>query len=134
MRVTIVHETVYRYESPAHYSVQYLRLSPRSTGRQKVISWKLEAPAPVRHWVDTFGNDAHLLVVDRPHAEIRVRARGDVEVHDTPVVEDAGPQSLDVYLRTTPLTAPDAALSAFAQDFRAPIESDRKEGLLKLMG
>jgi transglutaminase-like putative cysteine protease len=133
MRVTIVHETVYRYESPAHYSVQYLRLSPRSTGRQKVISWKLEAPAPVRHWVDTFGNDAHLLVVDRPHAEIRVRAKGDVEVLDTPAAEDVGPQSLDVYLRATALTSPDAALTSFARDFRGSIEGDRKEGLLKLM-
>jgi transglutaminase-like putative cysteine protease len=134
MRVTIVHETVYRYESPAHYSVQYLRLSPRTTGRQKVISWKLEAPAPVRHWVDTFGNDSHLLVVDRPHAEIRVRARGDVEVHETPVVEEAGPQSLDVYLRMTPLTAPDTSLAAFANDFRGITDKDRQEGLQKMMG
>src|SRR5258706_222858 len=135
MRVTIVHETVYRYESPAHYSVQYLRLSPRSTGRQKVISWKLEAPGPVRHWVDTFGNDSHLLVVDRPHAEIRVRARGDVEVYETPqVVEDAGPQSLDVYLRATPLTAADPSLAAFANDFRGTFDKDRRECLLKMMG
>jgi transglutaminase-like putative cysteine protease len=133
MRVTIVHETVYRYESPAHYSVQYLRLSPRSTGRQKVISWKIEAPAPVRHWVDTFGNDAHLLVVDRPHDEIRVRAKGDVEVLDTQSVDEVGPQGLDVYLRTTPLTSPDAALTAFAQDFKSSVERDRKDGLLKLM-
>jgi transglutaminase-like putative cysteine protease len=135
MRVTIVHETVYRYESPAHYSVQYLRLSPRSTGRQKVISWRLEAPAPVRQWTDTFGNDSHVLVVDRPHTEIRVRARGDVDVHETPpVVEEAGPQSLDVYLRMTPLTAPDPSLTAFANDFRAIMGKDRREGLLKMMG
>ncbi len=134
MRVTIVHETVYRYESPAHYSVQYLRLSPRTTGRQKVISWKLEAPAPVRHWVDTFGNDAHVLVVDKPHTEIRVRARGDVEVHETPIIEEAGPQSLDVYLRATPLTASDANLTTFANDFRSIVEKDRREGLIKMMG
>lgn len=134
MRVTIVHETIYRYESPAHYSVQYLRLSPRSTGRQKVISWRLEAPAPVRHWTDTFGNDSHVLVVDRPHTEIRVRARGDVDVHETAPVEEAGPQSLDVYLRMTPLTAPDPSLTAFANDFRAIMGKDRREGLLKMMG
>jgi transglutaminase-like putative cysteine protease len=84
--------------------------------------------------VDTFGNDAHLLVVDRPHAEIRVRARGDVEVSDTPMLEDQGPQSLDVYLRMTPLTLPDAGLTAFANDFRGIIEKDRREGLIKLMG
>jgi|SRR5450432_2328118 len=134
MRVTIVHETVYRYESPAHYSVQYLRLSPPTTGRQKVISWKIDAPAPVRHWVDTFGNDSHLLVVDKPHTEIRVRARGDVEVHETPVIEEAGPQSLDVYLRGTPLTASDANLTTFANDFRSIVEKDRREGLIKMMG
>ena len=88
----------------------------------------------MRHWVDTFGNDSHLLVVDRPHAEIRVRARGDVEVHETPVLEEPGPQSLDVYLRSTALTATDGKLSAFATDFRGSVEKDRTEGLLKMMG
>jgi len=73
MRVAIVHETIYRYEHPAHYSVQYLRLTPRSYGRQKVISWRLETPGLARAWTDAFGNDAHVLVVERPHTEIRVR-------------------------------------------------------------
>jgi transglutaminase-like putative cysteine protease len=133
MRVTIVHETVYRYESPAHYSVQYLRLSPRSSARQKVLSWKLDTPVPARHWVDTFGNDAHLLVVDRPHAEIRVRARGEVDVVDASAPEDTGPQAVDVYLRMTPLTTPDAPLSCFAADFAPAVEKDREAAVEKLM-
>ena len=135
MRVTVVHETVYRYESPADYSVQYLRLSPRSTSRQKVISWRLEAPAAPRPWADAFGNDAHLLVVARPHAEIKVRARGEVEVEgdEGQGTLELGPQAAEVYLRSTPLTQADAALASFAADFRKEFAADRVKGLERLM-
>src|SRR2546430_5711042 len=104
MRVSIVHETLYRYRRPATYSIQYLRLSPRPSRRQKIVAWKLDAPAPVRPWVDAFGNDAHVLVIDRPHDEIRVRARGEVEVLDaSDADEEPGPLPPALFLRPTRL-------------------------------
>ena len=134
MRVAIVHETVYRYERPVHYSVQYLRLTPRSSSRQKIIAWKLDLPAPARAWTDAFGNDSHLLVVERPHTEIRVRARGEVEVSDeVGSVDDPGPQKNDVYLRSTALTVVDAPLASFTADHGRKSESDRAACLDQLM-
>ncbi len=133
MRVSIVHETVYRYRSPATYSIQYLRLSPRSSRRQKVMSWKLDAPGAVRPWVDPFGNEAHVLVIDRPHEEIRVRARGQVEVQETADVEDPGPHPPSVFLRPTRLTDATGGLGELADQFAAPIRRDRAAGLQALM-
>jgi transglutaminase-like putative cysteine protease len=134
MRVAIVHETVYRYEHPAHYSVQYLRLTPRPGGRQKVIWWKLDAPAAARGWTDAFGNETHLLVVSRPHSEIRVRARGEVEVADEPgPIDDLGPQKKEVYLRATPLTTMDASMAGFAADHGRTAATSKPAALENLM-
>jgi transglutaminase-like putative cysteine protease len=52
MRLSIIHETKYRYTSPANYTIQYLRLSPQSTIQQKVLSWTLDLPGPARPFVD----------------------------------------------------------------------------------
>jgi transglutaminase-like putative cysteine protease len=134
MRVSIVHETLYRYRSPAAYSIQYLRLWPQASRRQKVLSWKLDAPAPLRRWVDGFGNDAHVLVVDRPHEEIRVRARGEVVVDESSdVVEDPGPHPPALYLRPTRLTEATGVLAEFAEQFRADVRQDPRNVLETLM-
>jgi transglutaminase-like putative cysteine protease len=134
MRVSIVHETVYRYRSPAAYSIQYLRLVPQESRRQKVLSWKVDAPAPLRPWVDGFGNDAHVLVIDRPHAEIRVRARGQVQVQEAPeVIEEPGPHAPALYLRPTRLTEAGGPLGEFADKFRADVRHDPRNALESLM-
>jgi transglutaminase-like putative cysteine protease len=134
MRVSIVHETLYRYRSPATYSIQYLRLWPQASRRQKVLSWKLDAPAPLRPWVDGFGNDAHVLVLDRPHGEIRVRARGEVDVSEmSDVIEEPGPHAPALYLRPTRLTEAGGALGDFADQFRGDVRQDPRNALESLM-
>src|SRR5436190_16136832 len=136
MRVSIVHETLYRYRSPAAYSIQYLRLWPQASRRQKVLSWKVDAPAPLRSWVDGFGNDAHVLVLDRPHEEIRVRARGEVDVQEnSEVIEEPGPHGPALYLRATRLTDADAGgpLGDFAEQFRGDVRRDPRNALEALM-
>ena len=134
MRVSIVHETIYRYRSPAAYSIQYLRLSPQASRRQKVLSWKLDAPAPLRPWVDGFGNEAHVLVIDRPHAEIKVRARGQVVVQETSeVIEEPGPHGPALFLRPTRLTEAGGTLGDFAEKFRADVRADPRNALEALM-
>jgi len=134
MRVSIVHETLYRYRSPAAYSIQYLRLWPQPSRRQKVLSWKLDAPAPLRPWVDGFGNDAHVLVIDRPHEVIRVRARGEVVVQEaSEVIEEPGPHPPALFLRPTRLTEATGALGDYADKFRADIRQDPRNALESLM-
>jgi transglutaminase-like putative cysteine protease len=128
MRIAIHHETRYRYQSPASYSIQYLRLTPRSSSRQKVLSWKLDLPGTARPFVDAFGNSAHVLVIDA------LQARGEVESHGGGSRdEDEEPHPPDLYLRSTKLTQPSAPLARFADQFRSEIDSDRPSGLDVMM-
>ncbi len=134
MRLNIIHETKYCYATPADYTIQYLRLSPQTSLQQKVLSWSLDLPRPAVHFSDGFGNTSHVLVIDRPHQEIRIRAYGEVEVEDSPLdLPDIGPLGPDVYMRFTALTAQDEALNRFSETFRRQTMNNRAGGVEALM-
>jgi len=135
MRVAISHETVYRYKRPANYSLQYLRMTPLSGPAQRVLTWKLFAPAPLVPWTDAHGNAAHVLVMDKPHEEIRVQAVGEVEIADAgkALLSDGEMHSPELYLRETKLTTADTAVRGFAGRFKPAFEESRRGGLDGLM-
>jgi transglutaminase-like putative cysteine protease len=134
MRLSIVHETKYVYDTPANYSIQYLRLSPQSTPQQKVLNWSLDLPVPARPFVDGFGNTAHVLVIDKPHQSICIRARGEVDIQDEPLLlPDAGPHRPEIFTRWTALTAQDEAMIRFAEGFRRQSNNDRAAAVESLM-
>ena len=39
MRLSISHRTTYAYDGPVAFGMQQLRLTPKSTGGQRVIDW-----------------------------------------------------------------------------------------------
>jgi len=134
MLLSIVHETKYLYASPANYTIQYLRLSPQSTVGQKVLNWKLDLPGPAKPFLDAYGNTAHVLVIDKPHQEIRIRARGEVEVADEPLpLPDTGPHRPELFMRSTELTTQDDALLDFTEGFRRETANSRASALETLM-
>ncbi|HEY1719619.1 MAG TPA: transglutaminase family protein [Magnetospirillaceae bacterium] len=135
MRVAISHETVYRYASPAEYSIQYLRMTPLSGIQQRVLNWKLFAPAPLVPWTDAFGNSTHVLVMDRAHDEIRVQAVGEVEIADggKPLLSDGEPHAPELFLRETKLTEADKQVREFAQKFLSGFKTNPGAGLEGLM-
>ena len=134
MRLSILHETKYRYATPANYTIQYLRLSPQSTVQQTVLNWKLDLPGPSKAFLDGFGNTAHVLVIDKPHSEICIRARGEVEVADELLtLPDVGPQRPEIYTRSTQLTVQDEALMRFAEGFRQQTKNNRAAAVESLM-
>lgn len=119
MRLDVVHTTQYAYDSPVRASTQYLRLTPRDSARQSVVSWQLEAPGTPTHVTDGYGNVLHVLTLDRPVREIRIRVSGTVEtrpVYDEGV--DPVPLSPLVFTRATPLTRAQGELAVFAERFR----------------
>lgn len=119
MQIAIRHRTTYRYDQPALYSVQSLRLTPAGSNGQRIASWRIEAPGIERAatFVDGFGNRAHLITVDGPHQEIAIEVRGEVETVDTAGVVEGTPEPAPVvlYLRETVLTRPSPALRELAQ-------------------
>ena len=40
MMLAIRHETIYRYTAPMSYTIQQLRLTPRSEPHQRVRDWR----------------------------------------------------------------------------------------------
>lgn len=138
MRLNIDHTTAYRYDEPAAYSIQTLRVKPRSTGGQSVLKWALEVPpgSAITEAEDAYGNICHTLVLDRPHQEIEIRVRGEVETRVTDgvlgdVVESLSPR---FFLRATPLTRLEDPLKELAELARPKKPTETLDAMHRLTG
>lgn len=128
MRLTIEHETYYRFNEPANHSIQYLRLTPRADPSQTTMEWSVSTQGKVKRWVDGFGNTAHVSVQDSRHDEVSVKVRGLVETIDTygvTAADDGLPSQM--FLRATPYTELNEPLHELAFPF---IERMNDEGLI----
>ena len=84
----ILHDTLYRYSAPVSLSQQLVHLWPRALPWQRCASRELAiSPEPTRRvdGLDAFGNPLTRLAFERPHDELQVRARLQVEVLPRPV-------------------------------------------------
>jgi transglutaminase-like putative cysteine protease len=126
MQLHIRHETRYRYERPVKYSVQSLHLTPRRDLSQRALAWTITAPGRRLEQVDAHGNITHLLTIEEPHREIQIVVRGVVDTADVEGRQDDGPLSPLAYLASTPLTAPNDELRAFAQGTLAGVTEPRR--------
>ena len=124
MKLVIDHLTRYGYDEEVKFSTQYLRLTPRSTGRQKITAWSLTLPdGSAVATTDAWGNVLHVLTLDNPHKEITIRASGIVDIAEEGDDIGAEPQELLsplVFLRCTPLTRADGPIREFAQRWYQP--------------
>lgn len=128
MKLHIRHDTIYRYDTPTQNSLQYLRLTPRNTPQQKVLSWELTTPGETSHMTDGFGNQVTVMTMDKPVSEITLTAEGVVDLTGKPLTRDDSPFPPQVFLRSTPLTEADADIRAFACQFSA-----NKRSLVRMM-
>jgi transglutaminase-like putative cysteine protease len=121
MQLQIRHETTYRYTAPAYYSIQLLRLTPRSEPHQRVLDWSIHAPGRLARAVDAYGNTTHTLVVQGAHDLIHVVVSGTLEVAPLgggrmPEGHHGSTLSPLVYTVPTALTEPAEPVRAFAAD------------------
>jgi transglutaminase-like putative cysteine protease len=128
MRLTIEHETHYRFGEPAHHSIQYLRLTPRPDPCQSVIAWHVSTPGKIKRWVDGFGNTCHVSVQNGMHDELPVIVRGEVETMDSSGVlpADDGLPPL-MFLRATRFTKLEGNIESLATPL---IERMHDEGVI----
>lgn len=119
MRIRIRHETTYRYQEPAKSAIQHLRLTPRNYDGQHVKDWRIDIDRDCRLFSseDAFGNIVHRVTADGPFDSITTMVEGDVTTFDTAGVVSGALERFPpaLYLRTTPLTAPSAAILSFAR-------------------
>jgi transglutaminase-like putative cysteine protease len=117
MRLSILHRTTYRYTAPVRSSIQQLRLTPRDEPHQRTLRWRLKTPGKTNAALDAYGNLVHTLALTQTHGDVEIEARGEVDVDpldEGRLDELAGGPPPMSYLASTPLTAPDAGLRAFA--------------------
>lgn len=121
-RLSIRHETVYRYSEPPDYTIQQLRLTPRSEKQQQVLSWHIEAPGQLHAITDAYGNLSHTLTVHGRHEQVAIVAEGIVEVRNLEQgrLLEAELQSPLVFTIPTLLTAATPAVQGFAATHLAP--------------
>jgi transglutaminase-like putative cysteine protease len=127
MRLRISHSTTYRYEPAATGITQILRMTPGSHDGQYVAEWQIDVSTDSRLHVrqDAFGNVTHVLT-EGAISDLTITVEGLVETHDTGGVlrgtDERFPPSL--FLRSTPLTAVNAAMAAFSRELRSESEHD----------
>jgi transglutaminase-like putative cysteine protease len=83
MRYRVLHETVYRYESPVVLSQQLLHLTPRVLEFQSLEEHRVAVepvPAERSSRDDYFGNPVTQVMLTAPHSALSVRAESAVSV------------------------------------------------------
>ena len=129
MRIRIDYRTTYRYEFAASGIVQALRLRPRAYDAQHVHHWRVDVDIDgvMRERIDPFGNRLDMFYADAAAMALTISVAGEVDVADTAglVKGTAEPLPATIFLRSTPLTAPDAAIVDLAEASRrgSPLES-----------
>lgn len=116
MLLSIRHETVYRYTAALTYTIQQLRLTPRTEAHQQVRSWEVRTAGRRNEFMDAFGNIGHILTITGLHDEVRILAGGTVGIEplDRGRLPGNGILSPLVFTAPTRLTEPDNEVIDFA--------------------
>lgn len=114
MRLAIRHTTRYHFTEPVTYSLQRLRLTPKTSPAQSVLGWGMEytGAAEEIRYEDQHHNHVTLVSVNEGAQEVAITCHGDVETRDMGgiVGRHAGHMPLWSFLRQTPLTQPGPAM------------------------
>lgn len=134
MQLTISHKTTYRFEQPAHYGLQQLRLTPTSMpDQQHVLDWTMtvEGGRIETSFRDQHQNHVSLVSFDQGAHEIRVLCEGRVEVENTSGVigkhmigRNGAYAPLWYFQRSTARTTAGAHVSALIEGLAAELPDD----------
>lgn len=131
MRLAIRHTTSYHFESPVVHAIQRLRLTPKSTQGQEIVSWEMVFENAVKQleYEDQHRNTTTLLALEAGAQEVTVSCSGIVDTHDHAGVigRHAGHLPLWSFRGQTPLTQPGAGMRLLARELRkeghAPLDT-----------
>ncbi len=123
MRLTLSHQTHYRYARPVSISHQLLRLTPRNLVRQQVLSHAIRVtpePASTTTRHDSFGNELTEIFIQDYHDELIINADASVEIGPLPeMLFDLSP-AWEQVARDLRCPAHDGAWDAAAYGYPSP--------------
>jgi transglutaminase-like putative cysteine protease len=118
MYLSIVHETIYRYDEAANLIVQALRMWPAPSSGQIIKSWRVDVDGQRLEpsCTDGFGNPVATHTVDRLVERVHLSVRGQVETRDLHGVHGNDEELLPplFYRASTELTASTPEIVALA--------------------
>ncbi len=118
MRLSIQHETRYRFTEPQARVVQLLRLFPGDTSHQTVVNWRIDVDcdARLRETVDGYGNLTRMLYAEGPVETLLLTVSGDVLLNeaDGPIEGTEEPFPPELFRRVTSLTHANDAIRGLA--------------------
>lgn len=124
MRLGVEHVTRYEFAQPVKHGLQRLRLTPKNTQGQKVLSWNMElAGATVEVEYDDHNHNRTSLISVEPGARVlEVRCRGTVDTADNAGVigQHSGHMPLWSFLGQTALTRPGPKVRAITGALTTP--------------
>ena len=134
MRLAIRHTTRYKFSEPVVHALQRLRLTPKETQGQSIVSWDMEYEnaAPELTYEDQHRNTVTLVAVESGVHEMTVTCHGEVDTSDHAGVigRHAGHLPLWSFYTQTPLTRPGEAMRQLASRFHG--RADRLDMLHEL--
>jgi transglutaminase-like putative cysteine protease len=137
VRLQISHETTFSFETPAHYAVQILRLTPRASSQQFVNDWRIDVSEDCRLTPveDPFGNWTHTFSIDGPLEKLVITASGEIMTEETNGIIRGTPERLpiSVFLRQTTATSADPAVRERALAIKAESKDETLTVLHSLM-
>ena len=138
MRLAIDHTTHYRFSGPVSHGLQRLRLTPKTSAGQSIVSWAihLDGAAKQAEYDDQNANHVTLISFEPGTSEVTIRCEGVVDTNDESgiVGRHAGFLPQWHFLQQTELTATGPRMRALLAALGAGAEPvDRLHRLSKLV-
>ncbi len=132
MRLSVSHTTRYEFSEPVSHGLQRLRMKPKSTHGQKVLSWQMTLNGASEEvlYEDQHHNSTALVSVEPGVCAVTVNCSGMVETADNAGVlgRHSGHMPLWAFLRQTALTRPGPKIRELARQ----VGGDNLEGVDRL--
>ena len=124
MLLKIHHTTHYQYTQPVSHGLQRLRLTPKSTQGQQVMSWNMDIKGGISQvdYEDHNHNRTTLITVEPGVSEVLIHCDGVVQTADNAGIigHHAGHMPLWTFLTQSPLTRPGPRVRALMSQIEAP--------------
>ncbi len=129
MKIAIHHSTTYHFDQPVPYALQRLRLMPKHSAGQQILSWDMRVEGGIceAEYEDPYLNHVSLVRVENGVEEVHIECTGEVETdpdfHGI-VGRHHGYAPLWLFRQQTALTKAGSEVNALANKVKAKVSDN----------